>query len=262
MNESFYSAAVGAFQQQLRMNVHANNVANVNTYGFRAERPQFGELMNRNVVGINDEELPKGVGARMIQATVDFTTNRGLTETGYKYDFAIDGSGFFALYDPTNGQISYTRDGAFTKAQFWIEPDEAATAEAAAAGVEAQPTAIWRLTDNEGRCVLDSEGNFIVINPDNEYDDAEQLPFQIGLFDFAIHEGLEHDNSARFLATERNGQLYLGTGTIKQGYLEQSNTDMTLEFIKVIESQRAFSACLRMVTTSDEIETTFNQLRS
>ena len=261
MNESFYSAAVGAYQQQLRMNVHANNVANVNTYGFRAERPQFGELMNRNVVGINDEELPKGVGARMIQATVDFATNRGLTETGYKYDFAIDGPGFFALYDPTNGEISYTRDGAFTKAQFWFEPDEAAVAAAAEAGEEAQPTSLWRLTDNEGRCVLDQQGNFIVVSADNAYDDEEQLAFQVGVFDFAIHEGMLHADSARFLATEQNGQLYLGAGVVKQGVLEQSNTDMALEFIKVIESQRAFSACLRMVTTSDEIETTFNQLR-
>lgn len=62
-------------------------------------------------------------------------------------------------------------------------------------------------------------------------------------------------------ATDMNGQLYLGTGQVQRGLLEQSNTDLAQEFIKVIESQRAFSYALKMVTTSDEIETTFNSLR-
>ena len=55
MNMSFYSAAVGAYQQNLRMGVQANNIANVNTQGFRAEKAAFGELMNRNVTGIDNE---------------------------------------------------------------------------------------------------------------------------------------------------------------------------------------------------------------
>ena len=133
MNMSFYSAAVGAYQQQLRMNVQANNIANVNTHGFKAEKVTFGELMNRDVVGINDENLPKGTGARVIQATVDFAPN-GLTETGRAFDFAINGDGFFGLFDPSNGEIYFTRDGAFTMAQFWVEPDEEAIAAAEEAG--------------------------------------------------------------------------------------------------------------------------------
>ena len=63
------------------------------------------------------------------------------------------------------------------------------------------------------------------------------------------------------VATDLNGQLYLGTGQVVRGLLEMSNTDLTQEFIKVIESQRAFSYCLKMVTATDEIETTFNNLR-
>ena len=261
MNMSFYSAAVGAYQQQLRMNVQANNIANVNTYGFRAEKASFGELMNRDVVGINDANLPKGTGARMIQATVDFANNRGLTETGLSYDFAIDGDGFFGLYDPATGEISFTRDGAFMVAQFWIAPDEAAIAAAEANGEEAQPTPVWRLSDNEGRCVLDPQGNFIVLDPDNVDADKANEVIDLGVFDYALHEGLLHADGTRFVATERSGQLYLGTGTVKRGVLEQSNTDMAQEFVKVIESQRAFSYCLKMCTVTDEIETTFNQLR-
>jgi len=258
MNMSFYNAAVGAYQQQLRMDVQANNIANVNTQGFRCERVTFGELMNRDVTGINDSRLPKGTGARVTQATVDFNT-RGYKDTGRKFDFAINGEGFFALFDPRTEEISFTRDGSFMMAQFWIPPAEDAEPEIDENGEEIAPqaTSVWRLSDNEGRCVLDPQGNFIVIDPDDQ-----DQPLNLGVFDYAIHDGMQHADSSRFLATDRNGQLYRGTGEVKQGLIEMSNTDMAQEFIKVIESQRAFSYCLKMVTTSDEIETTFNNLRS
>ena len=254
MNMSFYSAAVGAYQQQLRMNVQANNIANVNTHGFRAERAAFGQLMNRDVIGIDSAELPKGTGTRMIQATVDFNS-RGYLSTEWPFDFAIDGDGFFAVYDPATEEISFTRDGSFTMSQFFIPPEEDAAPEKD--GEEPEPVEVWRLSDNQGRCVLNSQGNFIVIDPEDR-----DAPLDVGVFDYAIHEGLQHTDSSRFVATEKNGQLYLGSGTVKRGLLEMSNTDLSQEFIKVIESQRAYSYALKMVLTSDEIETTINGLRS
>ena len=253
MNMSFYSAAVGAIQQQQRMNVQSNNIANVNTHGFRAERASFGALMNRDVIGIDNAELPKGTGTRMTKATVDFNPS-GFIETGRTFDFAINGDGFFALYDPADGEISYSRDGSFMAAEFLVPPEEGA--EPDKDGQEPQPTSVWRLSDNEGRCVLDPQGNFIVI--DLEDKDA---PLELGVFDYAIHEGMLHADSSRFVATERNGQLYLGTGEVKRGLLEMSNTDMATEFVKVIESQRAYGYALKMMQTSDEIETTINGLR-
>ena len=257
MNMSFYNAAVGAYQQQLRMNVQAQNIANVNTQGYRAERAAFGELMNRNVDGIDNSRLPKGTGARMIHAPIDFSS-RGFTDTGRNFDFAINGDGFFALFDPDTQEISFTRDGSFTMTQFWIPPAEDAAPEVDENGeeIEPQPTSVWRLSDNQGRCVLDPEGNFIVVDPDNQ-----KAPLELGVFDYAIHYVMQHADSSRLLATDLNGQLYLGTGEVKQGLLEMSNTDLTQEFIKVIESQRAFSYALKMVITSDEIESTFNSLR-
>ena len=257
MNMSFYNAAVGAYQQQLRMNVQAQNIANVNTQGYRAERAAFGELMNRNVDGIDNSRLPKGTGARMIHAPIDFSS-RGFTDTGRNFDFAINGDGFFALFDPDTQEISFTRDGSFTMTQFWIPPAEDAAPEVDENGeeIEPQPTSVWRLSDNQGRCVLDPEGNIIVVDPDNQ-----KAPLELGVFDYAIHYGMQHADSSRLLATDLNGQLYLGTGEVKQGLLEMSNTDLTQEFIKVIESQRAFSYALKMVITSDEIESTFNSLR-
>lgn len=257
MNMSFYTAAVGAFQQQLRMDVQSHNIANVNTQGYRCERVAFGELMNRDVEGINGDNLPKGTGARMIHAPID-TTTRGFKDTGMTFDFAINGDGFFAVYDPATQEVSFTRDGAFEMNEFQIPPAEDAEPEYDENGelIEPEPTTVWRLSDNFGRCVLDSQGNFIVIDPENR-----GAPLELGVFDYAIREGLQHADSSRFLATERNGQLYLGTGQVKQGLLEMSNTDMAQEFIKVIESQRAYSYALKMVLTSDEIETTINGLR-
>jgi len=257
MNMSFYNAAVGAYQQQLRMNVQANNIANINTQGFRCQRAAFGELMNRNVEGIDNSRLPKGTGARMIHAPIDFTS-RGFVDTGRNFDFAINGDGFFALFDPDTQEISFTRDGSFTMSEFLIPPAEDAVPEVDENGEEIplEPTSVWRLSDNQGRCVLDPQGNFIVIDPENR-----TAELNLGVFDYAIHYGMQHLDSSRLAATDMNGQLYLGTGEVHRGLLEMSNTDLTQEFIKVIESQRAFSYALKMVTTSDEIETTFNNLR-
>ena len=177
-----------------------------------------------------------------------------LFRSGRDFDYAIDGDGFFALYDPATEEISFTRDGSFYMSQFFIPPAEDAVPEKD--GEEPQPTEVWRLSDNQGRCVLNPQGHLIVIDPE-----PRGAPLELGVFDYAIREGLQHADSSRFLATERNGQLYLGTGQVKQGLLEMSNTDMAQEFIKVIESQRAYSYALKMVLTSDEIETTINGLR-
>ncbi len=257
MNMSFYTGAVGAYQQNQRMNVQANNIANVNNYGFRAERATFHHLMYGNVTGIDEEQLPKGTGTKMVKASVDYES-RGYQETGRTFDFAIAGSGFFALFDPSSQEISFTRDGAFMMARFEVPPPEDAEPEIDPDTGEELPlenTVEWRLSDNEGRCVLDPDGNFIVIDPENR-----QADLNIGVFDYRIYDGMVHADSGRFLPTEKNGDLYLGTGEVKRGYLEMSNVDLAQELVKVIESQRAYSYALKMVQTTDEIEQTINGL--
>ena len=258
MNMSFYTGAVGAYMQNQRMNIQANNLANVNNIGFKAERATFHHLMYSNVVGIDEELLPKGSGTKIAKASIDFETG-GYTETGYTFDFAIQGDGFFALYDLATGEISFTRDGAFIMARFEVPPAEDAEPEidpVTGEEIEPQNTEVWRLSDNEGRCVLDSDGNFIVIDLPLDRN-AEVNP---GVFDYQIYDGMLHLDSQRFMPIEKNGDLYLGTGTVIRGYLERSNVDVAQEMTKVIESQRAYSMALRMVQTSDEIEQTINGL--
>ena len=186
-----------------------------------------------------------------------YTTN-GYQETGRTFDFAIVGDGFFALYDPNTEDISFSRDGAFMMARYTVPPDEDAEPEidpVTGEEIEPQPTEEWRLSDNEGRCVLDRMGNFIVIDPQDRKADLD-----IGVFDYRIYDGMLHADSGRFSPIEKNGDLYLGTGEVKRGYLELSNVDLAQELTKVIESQRAYSYALRMVQTSDEIEQTINGL--
>ena len=143
-------------------------------------------------------------------------------------------------------------------AQFLVPPPEDAEPEidpVTGEEIEPQPTEEWRLSDNEGRCVLDSMGNFIVIDRDNR--DAE---LDVGVYDYMIYDGMLHADSGRFLPIDKNGDLYLGTGKVRRGYLEVSNVDLAQELVKVIESQRAYSYALKMVQTSDEIEQTINGL--
>ena len=97
------------------------------------------------------------------------------------------------------------------------------------------------------------------LDPDDQ--NIRQQDLDIGVFDYVVREGMQHLDKTRFQPTEQNGQLYQGTGRVKQGVLELSNTDLANEFIKMIESQRAYGMALKMMATSDEIESTINGLR-
>ncbi|MCF0151371.1 MAG: flagellar hook basal-body protein [Firmicutes bacterium] len=230
MNLSFYTGAVGAQQQQSRMNVHGNNISNVNTYGFKAEKSRFLSVMLAT-----DTSLKAGGGVN----------------TGYRYDYMINGEGYFALLDPADGQVSYTRNGAFQAAAF--RP----------AGAAADAEDVMYLSDGEGRLVLDQEGELIPIPQaagGSQEDPEQELP--VGIFDFVNNNGMQHLSGTRFLPVQKNGGITAGTGELIRGMLEQSNVDLGEEFAKVIETQRAYSMALKMVQTSDEVENTVINLRS
>ena len=266
MNISFYTATTGAIQQQDRLDVHANNIANVNTFGFRAKQPSFSQLMTGPVVGI-EEELARGVGARMEDAATDFR-QAGLTGTERSLDYAINGSGFFGLLDPSTGEISYTRDGSFTLSQMKANETVQITEPADPNDPNAAPTTRteiqevdhWYLSDGMGRLVLGNDGRRIEVDAET----AEQavIPaLPVGVFDFINHDGMLSLGDNRLIPVEKNGGVGLGSGEAVQGYLELSNADLANELAKVIESQRSFQYMLRMITTSDEIENTVNNLR-
>ena len=262
MNISFHTATAGAIQQQDRLDVHANNIANVNTYGFRAKQPSFSQLMTGPVTGI-EGDLMRGVGSRMEDAATDFRQS-GLTGTERSLDYAISGPGFFGLLDPRTGEISYTRDGSFTLSEF-KEQGEIEVTEVDASGVVVTRTenglvSKWYLSDGMGRFVLGRTGQRIAVADGmEEMTELPELP--VGVFDFINHDGMLSLGDNRMIPVDKNGQVGLGGGKAVQGYLEISNADLANELAKVIESQRSFQYMLRMITVSDEIETTVNGLR-
>ena len=255
MDMSFYTSAVGAHQQQRRLDIHANNLANVNTYGFKARRPSFSVLMTNLMRGI-DEDLRRGAGARVESAEPDLSQN-GFWDTDRVLDYAIDGNGFFALMDPLDGKVTYTRDGSFTLMRIDSEeiPEDSET-------LAPEEQMRWYLSDGLGRYVLGTDGRPIQVEDPTDLGTLREKPLPVGVFDFINRNGFQSAGDNGFTAIEKNGNVMLGNGRAIQGCLELSNTDYAYELTKVIESQRSFQYALRMVQTSDEITSTVNNLRS
>ena len=251
MNQSFYIGAVGAQMQQRRMNIIGDNIANLNTYGFKADRSDFLALIyqdHRGAVEGELTELPMGVGTRLLMTSTNFTQGP-VVDNQRTLDYMIEGDGFFALVDLATGEVSYTRNGAFIMSEL-----ERATGEVDENG---QPVInkVFCLGDNEGRFVLSDVGGLIEVT-----DPSEKLP--IGIFDYANYNGMQQLSDTRYMPIDKNGGLWYGTGKLLQGVLEGSNADLAEEYTKVIESQRAYGMALKMVQTSDEIEATINGLRN
>lgn len=250
MNQSFYIGAVGAQMQQKRMNIIGDNIANLNTVGFKADRSDFTALIyqdRRGAVEGELTELPMGVGTRLLMTSTNFTQGP-VVDNQRSLDYMIEGDGFFALVDLGTGEVTYTRDGSFTKSEYLRDSGEVDEAG------EPILEKVYCLSDGNGRFVLSREGGLIEVD-----DPQETLP--IGIFDYGNYDGMTKLGENRFLPIEKNGNLWIGTGKLVQGALELSNADLSDELTKVIEAQRAYGLALKVVQTSDEIETVINGLR-
>ncbi|MFI3253257.1 MAG: flagellar hook basal-body protein [Eubacteriales bacterium] len=245
MNLSFYSAVSGASAQMQHMNVTANNISNVNTYGYKADVAGFANLMYGYFLGAEEEMSYRGAGTMVVEASVNYQQG-SLAETGRVFDFAIEGDGFFALYDPQTEEITFTRDGSFVMSDSTLD---------------GEGTIGWRLSDNSGRFVVNADGNFIDIDPAADSLSHTVNSLNIGVFDFVIRDGISRNGPSGFMNIEKNGDIQFGTGSLVQGYLETSNVDLAKEMSKVIEAQRLYSYANKMITTSDEIEQTINSLK-
>ncbi len=170
MNQSFYIGAVGAQMQLRRLNIIGDNIANLNTIGFKADRSDFAALMYQNHRGI-EEELPMGVGTRLLMTSTNFSQGP-VVDNQRSLDYMIEGDGFFALVDMATGEVSYTRKGAFTMSERLVDTGEV--------DEDGQPIqeSVYCLGDGMGRFVLSEQGGLIEVT-----DPTEKLP--IGIFDYA-----------------------------------------------------------------------------
>lgn len=246
MLQAFYSATVGAQQQMLRMDVQANNISNVNTNGFKAQVPAFQALMYGMLDGIDNAQLPRGSGAYLSGTATNWEEGT-IQETGRNLDFAILGDGYFALYDPNTGEVSFTRDGAFNLAGFQETTDQT--------DENGQPVVdtVYYLSDGEGRQVLGQDGYPIQVSDPN-------ADLTVGVFSIQYKDGMERAGSSRFLTGDKNGLVWVSNSEVQRGMLETSNTDLATELSQVIEAQRSYSYVLKMMQTADEVETTINGL--
>ena len=247
MNRSFYTGAVGAQQTQSRIDIHGNNIANVNTSGYKAQKAVFSSLLYQNIRNIDDGDEKTGVGARLLSTTTDFSQG-AMQSTGRAQDYMIDGDGFFALVDLNSGDVTFTRNGAFSMAELMVQTGQ----------MDEQGNPVleskFYLSDGNGRFVLSEMGTLI------EMTDHMQ-PQAVGVFDYRNYDGILRMEDSRYLPVDKNGGLLRGNGTVINGALEMSNVDLAEELTKVIETQRIYSMALKMVQTSDEIEQTINNLR-
>lgn len=247
MNQSFYTAAVGAQQQMIHLNIQGNNVANVNTQGYKAQKSRFVALFRRQIESVEQGLQPYGVGTRMLMTSTDHSQG-AVASTGRVHDYMIKGDGYFAVVDMATNEVSFTRRGRFDVVEY-IRP----TGEEDEEGNPIMET-IQTLADEEGRFALGKNGNIIVVkNP--------EIAQEPGIFDYNNYDGMYHASGTHFTPVEKNGALYFATGELMDGALEGSNVDFAYTMTKVIEAQRAYSMALKMVQTSDELETTINSLR-
>ena len=159
-----------------------------------------------------------------------------MDNTGNTYDFAIKGTGFFAVYNMETEEISYTRKGTFQMSEYGSNT--------------------FYLTTDSGEFVLDSKGRAVQVTGSSD-DEVE-----LGVYDFQNYQGMLAVGDELYQPVDKNGTPYLNTESeVMQGFVEKSNTSLADEMVRVIAAQRAYQANLRMVTTSDQIEQTVNSLR-
>ena len=225
---------------QSALDITANNMANVNTTAYKAERGAFQDLLYTQM-DVKSGELLTGHGVKMSDVQPVFIQG-AFEKSGQPLDFAITGDGFFAVEKGNGGiQPLYTRDGSF-KISVSEEGDFLAT--------------------RDGYFVLDGDGKEQVTNQL----DLDGLNKKIGLFTCDNPEGLVHMGNNRYRSGEFSGQWtavkeQTNSNRIVSGALELSGTELSSEMVNVIEAQRAFQLNGRIVTTTDQIEEIINNLR-
>jgi flagellar basal-body rod protein FlgG len=253
MQQALWIAKTGLDAQQTRMTVISNNLANVNTTGFKQDRAVFEDLLYQTIrqpgaQSSTSTQLPSGLmlgtGVRTV-ATEKSHTQGNIISTGNALDIAIQGRGFFQVLKP-EGEIAYTRDGTFQVNSdgqvvmsngYPLEP---------AITIPTQAVSITVGTDGTVS-VLQSGQN------------APSIVGNIQLADFINPTGLQPLGENLFSETAASGPVTTatpgttGTGTVIGGALETSNVNVVTELINMIETQRAYEMNSKAISTADQM---------
>jgi flagellar basal-body rod protein FlgG len=251
MNLSLYSAATGMEAQQLNLNTISNNLANVNTPGFKRSKIEFQDMLYQKPRAAGAEAgggnlVPTGIeignGSRVAATSKVFTQGQ-VTATGEKLDIAIQGDGFLEVQRP-DGTSAYTRDGSLK-----LSPGGQITTSDGLPvlnGFQAVPTGTTNINISD--------------NGEVTYQGASgSQTFRITLTRFANPSGLGSLGGNLYEETAASGTPETGSpgeegfGSVLQGYTETSNVNIVEEMVNLIIAQRAYEINSKSIQTSDEM---------
>ncbi len=261
MIRALWTAASGMQSQQLNIDVIANNLANVNTTGFKKSRADFQDLMYQNLKttgapSTNSTQIPAGIqiglGSKAAAVNKIFTAGN-ITQSGNELDLAIEGDGFFQIKLP-DGSTTYSKAGSFKKDSTgrMVNSD----------GYPLLPEIV--IPNNSSKTTIGNDGTVSVLQS------GQTTPTSVGtiqLATFSNPSGLSSMGHNLYQPSESSGTANTGTagqngiGTISQGFLEMSNVSVMEEMVNMIVSQRAYEINSKAVQAADEMLQQANNLR-
>lgn len=262
MSRVLRTAATGMMAQQLYVDSISNNLANVNTTGFKKNKMEFQDLMYQTLRSAGSSnlqgtfvptELQVGSGVRPVSSAKVHTQGETVF-TGGSFDISINGNGFFQVIRPSDGRPVYTRDGAFkineqgvlvTSDGWELDPQIAIPEGTIDVQIGLDGTVYAKLSDQEE---LQQQGQIQVVTFINA---AGLKAVGQNMFEATFSAGAPNQNVP--------GQN--GAGTTVQGYLESSNVDVVEEMVNMIVAQRAFETSSKAVQAADDMMNTSNSLR-
>jgi flagellar basal-body rod protein FlgG len=261
--QALRTAATGMSAQQLNVEVISNNIANMNTVGFKRQRAEFQDLLYQSLerAGTQSSDqgtvVPTGVqigGGVKAGSTYRITTQGTATRTDNRYDVAIQGRGYLQVLLPS-GETAYTRAGNLalndqgqmvTEDGYLVQPQ-----------VTVPQDAVDITSSKTGQVQATKEG---VATP--------EVVGQLELANFINEAGLEAIGDNLFMQSGSSGEAITGNpgatgfGTLLQGYTEASNVDAVSEITALIVAQRAYEMNSKVITTADEMLQAANQVKS
>ncbi|HYC73810.1 flagellar basal-body rod protein FlgG [Brevundimonas sp.] len=257
------TAASGMAAQQLNVEVISNNIANMNTVGFKRQRAEFQDLLYQNVERMGAQSSSQGtvvptgiqIGAGVKAGSVYRVVEQGTpTQTGNRYDMAVDGRGYFQILMPS-GETAYTRAGNFSvNGEGQLVTDD---------GYAVQPNI--SIPQDAIDVSVSKSGQVQVIT---QGETEPQIVGQIELASFFNEAGLEAIGDNLLLETAASGPANVGSpgevgfGELLQGYTEASNVDAVAEISALIIAQRAYEMNSKVITTADQMLSVAGQVKS
>ncbi|QOP41240.1 flagellar basal-body rod protein FlgG [Sulfurimonas marina] len=261
MMQSLHTASTGMLGMQLQIDTTANNIANVNTIGFKKSRAEFADLMYRTMeyagtATSDTTQSPTGIevglGVRPTAVNKIFTEG-SLKQTDNPLDISITGNGFFKMELPDGTEV-YSRNGAFKRDQNGtiVNSD----------GYKLIPEIV--IPEDATDVSIGTDGTVSVVQAGQT---QATIVGQINTTAFINPAGLHSMGDNLYVETDASGQPVDGTpgqnglGVIRQGFVELSNVELVVELTDLITGQRAYDANSKIITTSDEMLQTVNNLK-